>query len=249
MGNLLGTQAALVNAERDAAPETIAQVATRALELSEAGAHREALALLDRALKIRGDDPQLHAARGWALENLEPDCMPEARLAYETAIALDPNQIWARAGLAEVLGRQGEGQASIRIHQEVVEQAATRAVSEHDLLELLGWCQYRLGRLDEAVDTFRRALALDEAWVSVRFDLGLALLVRGDPGGATREYQAGLDHLAQRDEGWRLGPVLVALDDLDEALKRVQSVHASFAAGEIRRQLERAADDQRGIHG
>ncbi len=237
------------DAEPDAASATIAQVLEQANLLSEAGAYDKALALLDRALDLPCADPELHTARGWALENLDPARLPEARRAYESAIALDAGLSWARLGLASVLERLGEVEAARRAYLELVDHATPRAAQQPDLMELLGWSQYRLGRLDEAVDTFRRALAHDEAWISVRFDLGLALLVRGDAVDATREYQAALTQLAARQAGRRLGPLRVALDDLDEAQARLRSAHASAAADNIRALLGRAANEQRKLRG
>jgi Flp pilus assembly protein TadD len=245
--NLLGTDApsitSSVGPERDAAPATIAQVIRHANRLAEGGAYREALAVLDPKIEMHCDDAEFHTTRGWALENLGPARMPEARREYETAIALDPSQLWAHAGLANVLAHFGEAAESARIHQYLITQAAGRAEQQPDLLELIGWCQFRLERLDEAVESFRRALSLDKTWVSVRFDLGLALLVGGDEDKATREYQTGLAHLGLREPGQRLGPLLVATDDLEEALRRIPSVQRSPVADHIRAQLRRAANE------
>ena len=46
---------------------------------------------------------------------------------------------------------------------------------------------------------------------------------------------------SERGVDQRLGPLVVALDDLGEALRRAQPVHGSQAAGSIRVQLEGAA--------
>ena len=62
---------------------------------------------------------------------------------------------------------------------------------EIDLLELVGWCQLRLGLYRESVETLRRALQLDGRWTAVRFDLALALMCVGDRGRAFLEYQRG----------------------------------------------------------
>lgn len=232
-------QAAAVPAQRQAADaaSTIAQVLQRAAELSEAGAHEPALALLDRTLEKHPDAAELHTARGWALENLAPARLAEARVAYEAAVALDARQLWASVGLATVLGRLGLADLCPPIYGDVVEQATARAPQEPEYHELLGWCQYRLGRLDEAAATFARALAIDAAWVSVRFDLGLVLLLLGDTDAATLHYRAGLCSLAERGLASSAGPLRVALDDLAEALRQHPSAAAAPAPARVREQL------------
>ena len=86
---------------------TIAEILQRASELSDSGAHGHALALLDGALESYPGDAEVHTARGWALENLEPARLVDARAAYEAAVAIDAGQLWARVGLATVLGQLG----------------------------------------------------------------------------------------------------------------------------------------------
>ena len=65
---------------------------------------------------------------------------------------------------------------------------------EPEYLELIGWCEYRLGRLDDAAATFARALAIDAGWISVRFDLGLVRLLLGDGDEAAQHYRDGPRH-------------------------------------------------------
>ena len=89
---------------------------------------------------------------------------------------------------------------------------------EIDLLELIGWCQLRLGEYEQAVTTLRTALELDGRWTAVRFDLALALMCVGDRGRAFLEYQR--DHQAVNGGVERLrGVVRMGLDDLEECLR------------------------------
>lgn len=207
-----------------------AEALQRATALSDAGAHAQALAVLERALEHGLDDAQLQNARGWALENLVPPRLADARAAYEAAVALDAGQLWARLGLATVLGQLGRSAECPAIYRDLVDQATLRAACETEYLELLGWCQYRLGRLAEAAATFRRALAIDDAWVAVHFDLGLALLVSGAADLALTQYRHGLRCLAGCGPAAQAGPLKVALDDLDEAGQQ----HPSIAAAALR---------------
>lgn len=243
-------QAAAVPAQRQTADaaSTITAALQRAAELSEAGAHESALVLLDRTLEMHLGAAELHTARGWALENLAPARLAEARAAYEAAVALDARQLWASVGLATVLGQLGRSDLCPPIYRDVVEQASVRALREPEYHELLGWCQYRLGRLEEAAATFARALAIDDAWVSVRFDLGLVLLLLGDTDAATLHYRGGLCSLAERGPNLQAGPLKVALDDLIEALRQHPSVAAAPASARVRELLARALHAALGRH-
>ena len=217
----------------NAAPAPLLEHAER---LGEAGAYGEALQVLDRALVHHPDDARVHAARGWVIENIEPVRLDEARCAYQTAVALDPDELWAGVGLATVLGRLGQAGRSEAIYRELVEQVAPRTANAPELLELLGWCLYRLGRFDEAAETFRRALAIDADWVSVRFDLGLVLLQRGDADAAAAQAQRALHSLDGRPAKARAAALRLALEDLDDAMH----LNPGTASTRLRAQLVNA---------
>lgn len=225
------------DAEGDAA-----RALERAAGLGEGGAHAQALALLDRALEgCRGPDAAaLHAARGWALENLGPGCRAEARAAYERAVALDRGQLWARLGLATLLGQDGREDEAAAICRDLEQEAAARLAREPEYHELIGWCRYRLGRLADAAAAFERALAVDADWVSARFDLALVRLLLGDGAAAQRHCEEGLRSLRRRDAALRAGPLRVAIDDLDEALQRQPRAVAPGQAASLRRRLAEA---------
>src|SRR3954470_36119 len=85
----------------------VAEGLGRAESLSEAGEYAAALQELDAVLLDGGASAEVHTARGWALENLGPERLPEARSAYECALRMDPGALWAKEGLANVLRRMG----------------------------------------------------------------------------------------------------------------------------------------------
>ncbi len=196
----------------------VAEGLGRAEALSDAGEYAAALRELDEALSNGENGAAVHTARGWALENLGLERLPDARAAYEEALRLDPGAMWAKEGLSNVLRRMGMTEDAARLSREVIEEGLSRSDAELDLLELVGWCQLRLGRYDEAVATLREALARDGRWIAVRFDLALALLFAGERSRAFLEYSRGI-HQAQNGGVERLaGVVRVALDDLEETL-------------------------------
>jgi Flp pilus assembly protein TadD len=216
----------------------------RAEELSEAGEYEAALQELDRQLTEHPLEPAVHTARGWALENLGPTGLPEARDAYRRALELDPTALWAKEGLSNVYRRMGEADEANRLAREVIEEGTLRCDKEIDLLELVGWCQLRLGEYASAVATLRRALELDGRWTAVRFDLALALICAGDRGRAFLEYQRGVHQAVNGGVERLAGVVRMGLDDLEECLAERPALAATreaIAARDLLRSTLRVA--------
>jgi tetratricopeptide (TPR) repeat protein len=222
----------------------VAEGLGRVEELSEAGDYEAALQELDRQLRSHPLEPAVHTARGWALENLGYEGLPAARDAYVRALELDPRALWAKEGLSNVHRRMGDALEADRLAREVIEEGMPRCDDEIDLLELIGWCQLRLGDYQEAVTTLRKALELDGRWTAVRFDLALALMCVGDRGRAFLEYQRGI-HQAVNGGVERLrGVVRMGLDDLEECLSErpaLAGTREAIAARELLRSTLRVA--------
>ena len=222
----------------------VAEGLGRVEELSAAGDYEAALQELDRQLRSHPLEPAVHTARGWALENLGYEGLPAARDAYVRALELDPRALWAKEGLSDVHRRMGDAHEADRLAREVIEEGMPRCDEEIDLLELIGWCQLRLGDYQEAVTTLRKALELDGRWTAVRFDLALALMCVGDRGRAFLEYQRGI-HQAVNGGVERLrGVVRMGLDDLEECLSErpaLAGTREAIAARELLRSTLRVA--------
>jgi len=222
----------------------VAEGLGRVEELYEAGDYEAALQELDRQLRSHPLEPAVHTARGWALENLGYEGLPAARDAYVRALELDPRALWAKEGLSNVHRRMGDAHEADRLAREVIEEGMPRCDEEIDLLELIGWCQLRLGDYQEAVTTLRKALELDGRWTAVRFDLALALMCVGDRGRAFLEYQRGI-HQAVNGGVERLrGVVRMGLDDLEECLSErpaLAGTREAIAARELLRSTLRVA--------
>jgi len=212
----------------------------RTQALSDAGDHSGALALADLTLLADPSRADAHIARGWALENLGPGRLAEAREAYAEAIALDPGALWAMEGLANVLRRLGHRAEADALAADVVTRALARTDRGPEVLELQGWCEFQLGRLEDAEATFRRALDLDADLVSVRLDLALVLLCAGRAQGSLQAYDAGLTAAARLGAG--AGVVAVALDDLDQARAERPYLRADPATDIARERLRRFGD-------
>jgi tetratricopeptide (TPR) repeat protein len=192
--------------------------------------YEAALEELDHELARNPSEPAIYTARGWALENMGAEYLAEAHEAYIQALELDPGALWAKEGLSNVVRRLGQAQEADRLASEVIEEGTRRAHAEIDLLELVGWCQLRLGHYDAAVQTLRRALELDGRWTAVRFDLALALLCAGERARSLLEYQRGI-HQAVNGGVERLrGVVRMGLDDLEECLAERPALAATREA-------------------
>ncbi|MGA9162432.1 MAG: tetratricopeptide repeat protein [Actinomycetota bacterium] len=222
----------------------VAQGFGRAEALSDAGEYAAALEELDAALHADPFDAAVFTARGWALENLGPERLGEARSAYEAALTLDASAMWAKEGLSNVLRRMGNTREADRLCEEVVDEGRRRYEAEEDLWELVGWCELRLGRYQDAVATLREALRRDGRWIAVRFDLALALLCAGERSRAFLEYSRGV-HQAVNGGVERLrGCLRVALDDLEESLTErpaLATTREAIAARDLLRSTLRAA--------
>ena len=196
----------------------VAEGLGRVEELSEAGRYEAALEELDRQVAEHPNEPAVHTARGWALENLGAAGSP-ARGTRTARAELDPARAVGQGRSLERVPADGSMSGGRPVAPRRSSRRGSRALEEEiDLLELIGWCQLRLGLYPEAVATLRRALELDGRWTAVRFDLALALMCEGDRGRAFLEYQRGI-HQAVNGGVERLrGVVRMGLDDLEECL-------------------------------
>jgi tetratricopeptide (TPR) repeat protein len=166
----------------------VAEGLGRAEALAEAGEYAAALEELDGVLSAGSATAEIHTARGWALENLGPERLADARAAYEQALALNEGAMWAKEGLANVMRRMGHADEADRLCVEVIEEGRRRYHDEEDL------------------------------WIAVRFDLALALLCSGDRVRAFLEYTRGVHQAVNGGVERLRGVVRVAIDDLDECL-------------------------------
>lgn len=199
--------------------ERVNSLVRRAGELSDLADYPAAVEAATLATELAPRHPAAHTVRAWALENLGGPHLDEARIAYETALRLDPHALRARVGLADVLHRSGRRADARELYRSIVIDTAAKHGEDAASLELEGWSLYRLDRLDEAIATFRGALEQEHDRVAVRFDLALALLAAGRIDEAVRAYEEAVDGVMATEPQRRRAPLTVASDDLAEALE------------------------------
>lgn len=106
--------------------------------------------------------------------------------------------------------------------QDVVEKATAllgKFPREIALLDILGAANAGLGRHDEAVESFRRAIAINPNVAEAHFNHGLALKNRGDQAAAIESYRRAIEIRPSYPEAfYNLGISLKAMGDLSGAI-------------------------------
>ena len=103
----------------------------------------------------------------------------ESQVELETAIALDPNNSSAIRQLGLTLLLQGRPEAAIPHFERAIRLEVRKRYMFNGYANL-GRCQIFLGRIDEAVESFRRARTLAPGIWYVHLELAAALGLRGD---------------------------------------------------------------------
>jgi adenylate cyclase len=103
----------------------------------------------------------------------------ESQVELETAIALDPNDSTAIRQLGLTLLLQGRPEAAIPHFERAIRLEARKRYMFNGYANL-GRCQLFLGRIDESVESFRRARMLAPGIWYVHLELAAALGLRGD---------------------------------------------------------------------
>jgi tetratricopeptide (TPR) repeat protein len=186
--------------------------------------------ILDEALAMpAGDDDSvasLWLLKGWSLQHLGE--FAEARTAYQKAVDLSKGKdAWSRKGLANVLMEFDPKEARGIFAELLAEQKyrpnaerVTGPISTNStLLGLLGWCNYRLGRYEEATRLYQSLLSQSQDSVTEFFDLGLTLLAARRIEPARQAYRHGFNTSSESDTGRMRGQYYVALFDLADALR------------------------------
>lgn len=189
-----------------------------AWELTDLADYATAAATAARAIELEPNNALAHTIRAWALESLGEAHLGEARSVYEAALALDATAPWPRTGLADLLHRAGSKDEAELLYRDVVKDTAEPPDDRPRNLEFRGWSLYRLGRLDEAIQTFHSSLERVPGRISVLFDLALSLLANGQPDEASEAYEAAVGAVRAADVRRRRAPLTVASEDLDEAI-------------------------------
>ena len=140
----------------------------------------EAVAVYDRGLQALPDDPRLLYAR--ALLNDDLDHVDAAVLDLRRLLALQPNNADALNALGYTLADRTRDQAEALT---LIEKALALKPDEPAIIDSMGWVQYKLGHLKEAVKHLRAAYA-KQPDPEIAAHLGEVLWVSGQKGEAKK---------------------------------------------------------------
>ena len=145
----------------------------------------EAVAVYDRGLQALPDDPRLLYAR--ALLNGDLDRIDASVRDLRRLLALQPSNADALNALGYTLADRTKDQAEALT---LIEKALVLKPDEPAIIDSLGWVQYRLGHLKEAVERLRTAYA-KQPDPEIAAHLGEVLWVSGDKDEAKKIWAQG----------------------------------------------------------
>jgi tetratricopeptide (TPR) repeat protein len=174
-----------------------------ALALLEAGRSEEALPVIRRAVELDADEEKLSRLLGDILLDLgRPD---EAVLAYEAATTKAPRNVKSILGLGSALEAAGQEEAAFRHYMDtgvqlgrggypweaipILKKAVEMRDGDAEAKNALGSAYMTAGLQEQAIEQFRKALALDPAMIEVWYNLGLSADALGLHNEAIRAYR------------------------------------------------------------
>lgn len=192
------------------------------------GSYTLARAAIDKALAIDADFAPAYRSLSRIASDYDGDLATAARH-IEHALALEPTSVESlgeAAALADSLGRPELG---LKLNEYAIAHDPLVASHHGALAYELG----RLGRLDEAIESYRTALRLSPGRVGTQYNIGEVLLRKHDAAAALASMQQ------EPDENWRLMGLTMALHALakraesDAALVELIGKHGKESAYNI----------------
>ena len=184
--------------------------------LSNKGGYAQAREAATKALAIDPDYAPAHASLGWIAMYGDNDLAAAAQH-FKRALALDPTNLGVlrnSANAARISRPPGRGAGARRGRR------APRSGERQCALQPGGVDQRCAGRLDAAIASFRTVLSLAPGRGAARFNLGVALLLKGDAQGALAEIEQ------ETSEIWKM----IGLPMAYHALGRKADSDAALAA-------------------
>ncbi len=186
---------------------------------SQLGYWRDTVTLLEHALAIAPDAPEMHWALGHELK--EQGRLEEAIAHVRRAVAIRPEYPDADIDLGVALWTQGRTEEAIS-HYERALRAQPENAAAHNVL---GMALQAQGKVGTAIEHYREAVRLRPAYPEAHTNLGIALHRTDDLEQAARHYREALRLDPERVEARiNLAHVLAAEGDLDEAILHYRAV-------------------------
>ena len=144
------------------APEPAEEYAAEDLEENLAALH--ALGYVEE--KSEESSPEIHNSLG--LLHMQADDLDAARVEFEKALVLDPNNAEALINLGEIAEQRGDAAEAQRLASRALSVDPNSPAAMGQLAELAG----KRGELDEAIRLFEQALALNDSDTRILVGLG-----------------------------------------------------------------------------
>jgi tetratricopeptide (TPR) repeat protein len=173
-----------------------------------------------RYLTAKPEDVLAHYLLAKALLGIAP---ADARREFESVLARNPGHVGAQVGLAKL---EETAEKRLAAGRKLADQKLTGAgpIELAELQLLIGRAAQELGRTPEAIDAFRRAMALDKRLVAAPSALGECLLYEGKYKEALEQLQAAGPSLQLTPAGkFNLGGALIANGHVDPGLALVNA--------------------------
>jgi len=192
-----------------------------------AGVWQRALTAAREAVRLTPDDAENRYLLGMAVLRAHDDPVSALPEFYE-AIRLAPEDPWIRRGQALALWLAGRSDEATAACAELLDMLRSESGEDPEVTALKGWCLGYLGRVDEAVTEYQRALASARWEPSViLFGCALAQLIGSDEDGAALSLDGAWHYLKREPPPRSRGIVAAALADLWAARRLMPSLRES----------------------
>jgi tetratricopeptide (TPR) repeat protein len=151
----------------------------------------EAAHHLEESIRLKPDLADAYAKLGVLYKSLEKN--DEAEKAFRTAVRLNPQMEKAYYSLAQLLQAEGKTEEAQKFFERVRQlKASSSTLVEASNLNATGVMRMNAGELDEALEKFRSALALDPAYAAAVYNQGLVQARQGKTTEAIQSFRTAI---------------------------------------------------------
>ena len=191
-----------------------------------------------QAEKLDPKNPQIQHGLGMAY--VAKSRVEEAEEHFQRALSLDPDLHDARHNLATLYLNTGRYREALRESERLYEDPTF--VAPWRALTNMGWCQYRLGRVEQARDSLRLSLEYSPRYWPTLLDLGILEAEQGHRDEAIGLFEQMLalepGPSAEAEANYRLGEIYVALGERERAVGHLTAALVKTPSGQWGRKSE-----------
>lgn len=191
----------------------------------------EAVQAYQQAIQLQPDNPALHHSLAGVF--LEQGDRPRAGEAFALALALGYDNIETYLSLARLHLEEGRLEPALQLYRQILDKDLPNATGP--LYTRLGIHLDSLGRLDEAMAAYGKALDREPGNAAAHTNLGWDLYRRGDLPGAIDQYRRALALGPNSVAQFNLGLAYLRLGKIAEARAAYAEAVAQFGAAEAGR--------------